>query len=55
MSLEQWLLMVLLLLAGAASPGPSLALVSRTTIQGGVKLGLLASLGHGLALSLIHI
>ena len=44
--------MVLLLLAGAASPGPSLALVSRAAIQGGVKVGLLASLGHGLAISI---
>ena len=52
MSLEQWLILVLLLLAGAASPGPSLALVSRTAIQGGVKVGLLASLGHGLAISI---
>ena len=49
MSLEQWLIMVLLLLAGAASPGPSLALVSRTAIQGGVKLGLLASFEIGRA------
>ena len=45
-------MMVLLLLAGAASPGPSLALVSRAAIQGGVKVGLLASLGHGLAISI---
>ena len=52
MTLEQWLIMVLLLLAGAASPGPSLALVSRTAIQGGVKVGLLASFGHGLAISI---
>ena len=52
MSLEQWLILVLLLLAGAASPGPSLALVSRTAIQGGVKVGLLASFGHGLAISI---
>ena len=52
MSLEQWLIMVLLLLAGAASPGPSLALVSRTAIQGGIKIGLLASFGHGLAISI---
>ena len=52
MSLEQWLIIVLLLLAGAASPGPSLALVSRTAIQGGVRLGLLASFGHGLAISI---
>ena len=52
MSLEQWLMMVLLLLAGAASPGPSLALVSRTAIQGGAKVGLLASFGHGLAISI---
>ena len=52
MSLEQWLVLVLLLIAGAASPGPSLALISRTAIQGGVKVGLLASLGHGLAISI---
>ena len=52
MPLEQWLIMVLLLLAGAASPGPSLALVSRAAIQGGVKVGLLASFGHGLAVSI---
>ena len=44
--------MVLLLLAGAASPGPSLALVSQTAIQGGLKVGLLASFGHGLAISI---
>ena len=52
MSLEQWLVLVLLLIAGAASPGPSLALISRTAIQGGIKFGLLASLGHGLAISI---
>ena len=52
MSLEQWLVLVLLLIAGAASPGLSLALISRTAIQGGIKFGLLASLGHGLAISI---
>ncbi len=52
MSMEQWLIMVLLLLAGAASPGPSLALVSRTAIHGGAKVGLFASFGHGLAITI---
>ena len=50
MCLEQWLIMVLLLLAGAASPGPSLALVS-DGYPG--EFGWIISLfRHGLAISI---
>lgn len=38
------------LLAGAASPGPSLALVIRHTLKGGPKSGLTVALAHGLGI-----
>ena len=43
-----WLLLGLTLFAGAASPGPSLALVLRSTVSAGGHAGLLVALAHGI-------
>ena len=37
---------------GAISPGPSLAVVIKNTIQGGRKKGVLTGIGHGLGLGI---
>ena len=37
---------------GAISPGPSLAVVVRNTINGGRKRGVLTGVGHGLGLGI---
>jgi len=37
---------------GAISPGPSLAVVIRNTINGGRKQGVLTGVGHGLGLGI---
>lgn len=43
-----WLLLALTLFAGAASPGPSLALVIRHTLSAGRGAGLRVAVAHGL-------
>lgn len=43
----EWLLLALTLFAGAASPGPSLALVVRHTMTAGRRAGLSAAIAHG--------
>lgn len=43
-----WLLLALTLFAGAASPGPSLALVMRHAVNSGRRPGLIVALAHGL-------
>ena len=43
-----WFLLGLTLFAGAASPGPSLALVVRSALQGGRPAGLWVALAHGI-------
>ena len=43
-----WLLLGLTLFAGAASPGPSLALVLRSTVSAGRHAGVLVALAHGI-------
>ena len=43
-----WLLLGLTLFAGAASPGPSLALVLRSTVSAGRHAGVLIALAHGI-------
>ena len=48
MTFELWLLLALTLLAGAASPGPSLALVIRTSLAHGRSGGVLVGLAHGI-------
>ena len=47
MSESAWLLLAMTLFAGAASPGPSLALVVRSTLNGGRLAGLRVALAHG--------
>ena len=43
-----WFLLGLTLFAGAASPGPSLALVVRSALKAGRPAGLLVALAHGI-------
>ena len=52
MNTETWLLLSLTLLAGAASPGPSMALVVRTSLAHGRLAGLSVALGHGFGVGL---
>lgn len=52
MTTETWLLLSLTLFAGAASPGPSLALVVRTALNYGRLAGLVVALAHGLGVGL---
>ena len=52
MSVETWLLLSLTLFAGAASPGPSLALVVRTALAHGRLAGVTVALAHGLGVGL---
>ena len=47
MSSDSWILLMLTLFAGAASPGPSLALVMRTAISNGRRAGVLVAVAHG--------
>ncbi|MEK9877913.1 MAG: LysE family transporter, partial [Betaproteobacteria bacterium] len=47
MSTEAWALLALTLLAGAASPGPSLALVIQTALIQGRSAAILVALAHG--------
>ena len=48
MTSDLWLLLALTLFAGAASPGPSLALVIRSSLVHGRSAGLLVGLAHGI-------
>ena len=52
MSAETWLLLSLTLFTGAASPGPSLALVVRTSLAHGRLAGVIVALAHGLGVGL---
>ena len=51
MTLELWLLLAMTLLAGAMSPGPSVALVLRTAITHGRSSALTVALAHGAGIS----
>ncbi|MEC9121244.1 MAG: LysE family translocator [Pseudomonadota bacterium] len=51
MTLELWLLLAMTLLAGAMSPGPSVALVLRTAITHGRSSALAVALAHGVGIS----
>ena len=51
MTLELWLLLAMTLLAGAMSPGPSVALVLRTAITHGRSSALAVALAHGAGIS----
>ncbi|MFT5172522.1 MAG: threonine/homoserine/homoserine lactone efflux protein [Gammaproteobacteria bacterium] len=48
MEIEAWLALATVHLLGAASPGPSLAVVLRNTLVGGARLGVITGAGHGL-------
>ena len=50
MTLELWLLLAMTLLAGAMSPGPSVALVLRTAITHGRSSALAVALAHGIGI-----
>lgn len=52
MELHLWLSFVVICLLGALSPGPSLALVIRNTVNGGVSKGYATSISHGLGVAL---
>ena len=47
MTLTEWLSLVLICVMGAMSPGPSLAVVLKHSLHGGMKNGMLAALSHG--------
>ena len=48
MTLTEWLSLVLICVMGAMSPGPSLAVVLKHSLHGGMKNGMLAALSHGI-------
>ena len=50
MSATDWLLLSLTLLAGAASPGASLALVMQRSLQFGRQAGLFVGISHGIGI-----
>ena len=50
MTLVTWVLLASACLAGAASPGPSIALLSKTVMDGGRRAGVVFGLAHGLGI-----
>ena len=52
MTLAAWFSLVLVCIMGAMSPGPSLAVVLKHTMSGGMKNGMLAALSHGVGVGL---
>ena len=50
MTLTEWFILALACLAGASSPGPSLALLVQTVITDGRKAGVVFGLAHGLGI-----
>lgn len=52
MAPDQWLALAAICLLGAASPGPSLAVVLQSTLGGSRRAGLATALGHGLGVML---
>ena len=52
MLLHEWMSLVLLCLMGAMSPGPSLLVILACTAEGGKSSGIMASVGHGIGVSL---
>lgn len=52
MELTSWITIATVCLTGAASPGPSLAVIVRNTVNGGRAQGVLASIGHGLGVGI---
>jgi threonine/homoserine/homoserine lactone efflux protein len=52
MALTHWLSLVSICLLGAMSPGPSLAIVLKSTVNGGVAKGYVSALAHGFGVAL---
>ncbi|MBY5990910.1 LysE family translocator [Ferrimonas balearica] len=52
MTFTLWLSLAAVCTLGAMSPGPSLALVIRNTVQGGMGRGVATAVGHGLGIAL---
>jgi len=52
MALNHWLSLVGICLLGAISPGPSLAVVLKSTLNGGVAKGYASAIAHGLGVAL---
>ena len=50
MTLTSWALLVSACLAGAASPGPSIVLLSKIVMDGGIRAGVVFGLAHGLGI-----
>ena len=50
MTLTTWVLLVSACFAGAASPGPSIALLSKTVMDGGIRAGVVFGSAHGLGI-----
>ena len=50
MILTEWTILALVCLAGASSPGPSLALLLRTVVKDGRRAGVAFGLAHGLGI-----
>ncbi|MFK7850475.1 MAG: LysE family translocator [Akkermansiaceae bacterium] len=48
MTAEQWFGLSLVLILGAMSPGPSVAVVIRNTMIGGKRMGVATGIGHGI-------
>lgn len=52
MAFHLWLSLATICLLGAMSPGPSLALIIKNTLNGGAKQGYATAISHGLAVTL---
>ncbi len=52
MEFTTWLALAAICLMGAISPGPSLALIIRNTVQGGRLQGVATGLGHGVGVGI---
>ena len=52
METDSWLAIAAVCTAGAASPGPSLAVVVKNTVRGGRVEGVLTGLGHGIGVGI---
>lgn len=52
MELHLWLSFIVICILGALSPGPSLALVIRNAVNGGVAKGYATAISHGLGVAL---
>ena len=50
--MTSWLALAAICVMGAISPGPSLALIIRNTVQGGQGHGVATALGHGLGVGI---